>query len=98
MAQSIGIKSLRDTLSSVIRALEPGETLDITDRGKVVAHLVAAPETTPSSFERLAASGALRLPLRHASPFADWPPAGWNAAPPGTVRALLDAEREEPGR
>lgn len=95
MAQSIGIKALRDTLSSVIRTLEPGETVEITDRGKIVAYLVAAPDATPSSYERLAASGALRLPLRHAAPFADWPPAGWRAAPRGTARELLDAEREE---
>jgi antitoxin (DNA-binding transcriptional repressor) of toxin-antitoxin stability system len=70
-------------------------SVEITDRGKVVAHLVAAPRTTTSTYERLAASGGLRLPLRQATPFANWPPAGWGAAPQGTVRELLDADRED---
>ena len=98
MAQSIGIKALRDTLSSVIRDLEPGETVDITDRGRVVAHLVAASATNPLGFDRLAEAGALRLPQRRATPFANWPPRDREALPPGTVQSLLDAEREEKTR
>jgi len=95
MAQTIGIKALRDALSSVVRSLVPGQTVDITDRGKVVAHLVATTSAPPSSFERLLDAGALRLPLRPAAPFAEWPPSGWDPLPRGAVRALLDAEREE---
>jgi len=95
MAQTIGIKALRDALSAVIRALEPGEAVDITDRGRVVAHLVAPATPSTSSYARLAESGALRPPVRQATPFAAWPPPGWQPLPVGTVKALLDAERAE---
>lgn len=95
MPQTIGIKALRDALSAVIRSLEPGETVEITDRGRVVAHLVAPAQPSDSSYDRLAESGALRLPRRQATPFAAWPPPGWQPLPSGTVQELLAQERAE---
>jgi prevent-host-death family protein len=41
--QSVGIKALKDNLSAYIRAAEAGETVLVTDRGKVVAQLTPAP-------------------------------------------------------
>jgi antitoxin (DNA-binding transcriptional repressor) of toxin-antitoxin stability system len=93
MPKQIGVKALRDGLSAVLRSLEPGESLDITDRGRVVAHLVAGGPSSP--YERLLASGALRLPTRPQAPPADWPPPEWVPLPTGTVRALLDEDRAE---
>lgn len=38
--QAIGIKALKDRLSAYIRAVAAGETVLVTDRGRVVAELV----------------------------------------------------------
>jgi prevent-host-death family protein len=54
--QSVGIKALKDNLSAYIRAVEAGETVLVTDRGKVVAQLMPAhayPEPTTDE-ERMA--------------------------------------------
>ena len=38
--RALGIRELRDTLSSVIRDVAAGESVDITDHGHLVARLV----------------------------------------------------------
>jgi prevent-host-death family protein len=38
--QIVGIKALKDKLSAYVRAVEAGETVLVTDRGKVVAELI----------------------------------------------------------
>jgi len=39
--QTIGIKALKDRLSECVRAAAAGETVLVTDRGRVVAELIA---------------------------------------------------------
>ena len=39
--QTVGIKTLKDKLSEYIRAAAAGDTVLVTDRGKVVAEIVA---------------------------------------------------------
>ena len=40
--QTVGIKALKNNLSEYIRAAEAGETVQVTDRGRVVAEIVPA--------------------------------------------------------
>ena len=54
---SVGIRELRQRASELLRQVERGETIEITDRGRPVA--VLAPLTDPGPTERLRASGDL---------------------------------------
>lgn len=65
---SVGIRELRQHASDLIRRVEAGETVEITDRGRPVAVLAPLPDPGPT--ERLRASGDL-VPAE--SPFDDLP-------------------------
>jgi prevent-host-death family protein len=54
---SVGIRELRQRASEVLRRVEAGESIEVTDRGRPVAVLAPLPAT--SSLERLRASGDL---------------------------------------
>jgi prevent-host-death family protein len=54
---SIGIRELRQRASDLIRRVEQGETIEITDRGRPVAVLAPLPDAGPA--QRLRASGDL---------------------------------------
>jgi prevent-host-death family protein len=54
---SVGIRELRQRASELIRLVEDGETIEITDRGRPVAVLAPLPDTGPA--DRLRASGDL---------------------------------------
>lgn len=56
--RSIGVRELRQQASRYLRAVEQGETFEVTDRGRPVALLTPVPQA--SAVERLAASGRLR--------------------------------------
>jgi len=48
--QSVGVKALKDRLSEYVRAAAAGETVLVTDRGRVVAELIAPrvhPDASP---------------------------------------------------
>lgn len=55
----VGIRELRQRASALLRRVEDGETIEITDRGRAVALLTPLPQGTP--FERLRSSGELEL-------------------------------------
>lgn len=55
--RAIGIRELRQSASRYLRAVEAGETFEVTDRGRPVALLVPVPRE--SRLERLVASGRL---------------------------------------
>ncbi|MDY5128562.1 type II toxin-antitoxin system prevent-host-death family antitoxin [Actinotignum urinale] len=57
----VGIRVLKQNASAVIRRVEAGETVDVTDRGRKVARIVPF---TSSTLEMLAEEGRIRLPLR----------------------------------
>jgi prevent-host-death family protein len=52
---SVGIRELRQQASSLLRRVEEGETIEVTDRGRPVA--VLAPLPASGALERLRASG-----------------------------------------
>jgi prevent-host-death family protein len=54
MAQ-VGVRELRQRASELLRRVEKGETIEITDRGRPVALLSPLPEGSP--LERLRAGG-----------------------------------------
>ena len=54
---SSGIRELRQRASELLRRVEAGETIEITDRGRPVAVLAPIPEVGPAT--RLRATGDL---------------------------------------
>jgi prevent-host-death family protein len=54
---STGIRELRQRASELLRRVEAGETIEITDRGRPVAVLAPLPDQRP--IERLLATGDL---------------------------------------
>ena len=57
MSSSVGVRELRQRASELLRRVELGETIEVTDRGRPVALLSRAPEGSP--LDRLRASGDL---------------------------------------
>ena len=87
---SVGIRELRQRASELLRQVEKGETIEITDRGRPVA--VLAPLPDPSPIERLRAAGDL---TPAAEPFDDLlPPLDLEAdqEPPSVILARLRAD------
>lgn len=54
---SVGVRELRQRASELLRLVERGETVEITDRGRPVALLAPIPQGTP--LERMLAAGEL---------------------------------------
>ena len=54
---SIGVRELRQRASELLRRVEQGETIEVTDRGRPVALLSPPPEG--SLLDRLRASGEI---------------------------------------
>jgi prevent-host-death family protein len=48
--QSVGIKTLKNNLSAYVRAAAAGDTVQVTDRGRIVAELVP-PRVAPDATE-----------------------------------------------
>ncbi len=53
----VGVRALQQNASAVLRRVEAGERLEVTDRGRTVALLVPVPNGT--AYDRLAAQGRL---------------------------------------
>lgn len=68
--RAAGVREIKNRLSEYLRIVAGGETVLVTDRGRVVAQLAPPPAHTPpaisqdEALERLAAAGKLRLPRR----------------------------------
>jgi prevent-host-death family protein len=56
---SVGIRELRQRASELLRRVEQGETVEITDRGRPVALLSPVPAGSP--LEQLRATGDLEI-------------------------------------
>jgi prevent-host-death family protein len=97
--KTAGVRELKAQLSSYLRDVARGETVLVTDRGRVVAELrppgAADRDASPEELRRraLIASGRLRPATAPGS--YDMTRAPRIGLPPGTAQALLDAEREE---
>lgn len=53
--KAVGVRELRQRASELLRRVESGETIEVTDRGRPVA--VLAPLASRSALERLRAGG-----------------------------------------
>ena len=83
---SVGVRELRQRASELLRRVEGGETIEITDRGRPVALLAPVPD---DPLERLRATGELQDGDRD---LADLPePLGLphGVEPPSSVLARL---------
>jgi len=54
---SVGVRELRQRASELLRLVEQGETIEITDRGRPVARLGPVPEGTP--LQQMQAAGEI---------------------------------------
>lgn len=91
--ERIGVRELRQNASRYLALVKAGETVEVTERGELVA-LLAPPGGARSTRDRLVASGRL-VPASSPSGRLRAPrPAPIPAGEP-TNQELLDAERDE---
>jgi prevent-host-death family protein len=97
--RTIGIRELKAHLSQVLRDVQGGERVVVTDRGRAVAELgppaaEALAALTPEQVgrERLLAAGELRVAESPRSPFRPVR----TSLPDGTAQELLDWVRGGP--
>lgn len=84
---TVGVRELRQRASELLRRVEAGETIEVTDRGRPIAVLAPLPEAEP--LERLRAAGDV---LPAASSLDDLPkplPLGVGKEAPSAVLARL---------
>jgi prevent-host-death family protein len=84
---SVGVRELRQRASELLRRVEAGETIEITDRGRPVAVLAPLPDRSP--IERLTAAGDLVPGQRDLSDLPNPLPLGPGQEPPSSVLARL---------
>ena len=91
-----GVRELKARLSQILREVQRGELVLVTDRGRVVAELrqpgtgATAPESREErALSRMAADGHLRLAERAPSGYPKSP----IRSPAGTAVKLLNEER-----
>jgi prevent-host-death family protein len=88
----VGVRELRQRASELLRRVEAGETIEVTDRGRPVALLTPVPEAGP--LERLRAAGEVTTP---ASDPGELPPplplAPGQEPPSGVLERLRRDER-----
>jgi prevent-host-death family protein len=86
---SVGVRELRQRASDLLRLVEQGETVEITDRGRPVALLTPLPSGGP--LERMRAVGdvqAATLDIRDLPEPLDLP----DVEPPSSVLARLRSD------
>ena len=94
----IGIRELKAHLSRVLRDVQSGEAVLVTDRGRIVAELRApgaeseGQSVAEQALRRLVRTGGLRVgEARVPNPYRKSP----LRSPAGTARTLLAEERRE---
>jgi len=88
--ERIGVRELRQHASRYLARVKQGETVEVTERGELVALLVA-PHPSRKARDRLVAAGRLVPASRRTGRFPS-PPTATHAP---SNRELLDAERAE---
>ncbi len=89
--QRIGIRELNQHTSRYIARVKAGETIEVTEHGRLVARLVPAPRGT-SKLEQLIAEGRVRPPTVELSALALPPPGEHDGV---NVAEWLAADRED---
>lgn len=96
--RTAGIRELKNHLSAYLRRLRPGQTIAITDRGRIVAELRApahgdAAGLRTDRYEALVEAGVIRRAPEAGDPLEDWPSPKLVKFPPGWAAALIDEDR-----
>ena len=91
--QRIGVRELRQNASRYLALVKAGETVEVTERGELVA-LLAPPGGSRNTRDRLVASGRL-VPATSPTGRLRSPRPVVIAAGEPTNQELLDAERED---
>lgn len=90
---AVGLRELRHNTSEVLARVRHGETIDITEYGRLVARIVPVEEREPTpTLERLIAAGRVRLATRPGYRPRMRPGDGSDRLN-DTLRALRDEER-----
>lgn len=91
--RAVGIRELKNRLSSYVASVRRGDVVLVTDRGRVVAELrppAGHAVATPPGLQRMVERGEVAPGLPHDAASYRKLAA---CAPPGTARALLDEDR-----
>jgi antitoxin (DNA-binding transcriptional repressor) of toxin-antitoxin stability system len=92
--KTVGLKTLKTKLSEYVRAAAAGETIVITDRGRIVAEINPPKPKQESVIERGIREGWITPAVRG----PDWPPQG-KPVPGLTLEQILadlDEARKDP--
>ena len=90
---AIGIRELKNKLSAVLKDVENGETVDVTDRGRVVAHIIPHRVRAGSDrLDELVARGLAKPPTRSMKD-VPWSLLAGMPKNPGLARQLIDEDR-----
>jgi prevent-host-death family protein len=92
--QSVGLKVLKNKLSEYVRLAASGETVVITDRGRVVAEIVPPSRASDSLIERGVREGWIRPAVRG----PDWPPRAQSVPGLSFEQLMADLERDREDR
>jgi prevent-host-death family protein len=97
--REVGIRELKAQLSRVVREVEEGETVIVTDRGRPIAEIrpvaVAPPAEEHPGLLKMAREGRLVLPQVRNHPGLYVRPRRPLGRPHPTVAELLDVGRED---
>jgi prevent-host-death family protein len=94
--RTVGLKILKNKLSEYVRRAASGETVAITDRGRVVAEI--APHKPQSGLTPFQERGVREGWLRPATRGPNWPPLGKPVAELTLERLLADLDRDREDR
>jgi len=87
----VGVRELRQRASELLRLVEGGETIEITDRGRPVAMLTPVPTGTP--LERLRISGDIEPAAGDLDDLGGPLPRRGSESPSGVLERLRRDER-----
>ncbi|MBX3147768.1 MAG: type II toxin-antitoxin system prevent-host-death family antitoxin [Gemmatimonadales bacterium] len=95
--RTVGVRELKAHLSRILREVQSGEAVLVTDRGRVVAELrrPGGSSWIDSPLRRTLAGMAAEGQLRLAEPSPDPYPPSPVTSPPGTALELLAEDRGE---
>lgn len=93
--RTVGLEILKNRLSEYIRLVNSGETVLVTDRGRVVVELRPPQERSPLTSDTLLAEAMRRGWLSAPLVVGEGPPGRAPVAPPRELLGELDADRAE---